>query len=97
MANNDDIRAAMEVAAMKAVQVRSWSLTNSPSARSGAVHEEAVHQSTGGRRPKAAHAGRPDGDGREGAGPHRTAAAGVRGSRDERADKTHLGHLGVSS
>ena len=28
MANNDDIRAAMEVAAMKAVQARPWSLTN---------------------------------------------------------------------
>ena len=28
MANNDDIRAAMEVAAMKAVQARSWSFTN---------------------------------------------------------------------
>ena len=27
MTNNDDIRAAMEVAAMKAVQARSWSLT----------------------------------------------------------------------
>src|SRR6516162_5906634 len=28
MTNNDDIRAAMEVAAMKAIQARSWSLTN---------------------------------------------------------------------
>ena len=28
MTNNDDIRAAMEVAAMKAVQARPWSLTN---------------------------------------------------------------------
>ena len=28
MTNNDDIRAAMEVAAMKAVQARSWSFTN---------------------------------------------------------------------
>ena len=28
MANNDDIRAAMEVAAMKAIQARPWSLTN---------------------------------------------------------------------